>query len=71
MTAMRASLQGSPAQNGMMNYGSVSQFDQSKSRQWDNKVQGDGFGQKFVIALCRRSLSTEEDMFLDESDKKN
>ena len=55
----------------MMNYGSVSQFDQSKSRQWDNKVQGDGFGQKFVIALCRRSLSTEEDMFLDESDKKN
>lgn len=43
MTAMRASLQGSPAQNGIMNYGSVSQFDQPKQRQWDNqKLQGDG-----------------------------
>lgn len=55
-----------------MNYGNVSQFDQPKSRQWDNqKLQGDGFGQKFVIALCRKSLPTEEDLFLDESEKKN
>ena len=55
-----------------MNYGSVSQFDQPKTRQWDNqKFQGDSSGQKFVIALCRKSVPSEEDVFLDETDKKN
>lgn len=66
MTAMRASLQGSPAQHGITQYGQVSQFDQPKRAQ-----PADVFGQKFVIALCRKSVASEDEILLDESDKKN